>query len=224
MTRAAVILDVDGTLVDSNDAHARAWVDAFSDFGVAVAYEPIRRAVGMGGDKLMPHVSGIEETSELGEQIAAKRKEIFKTRYLPHLQGFPRTRDLIERFLADGLVLAIASSAKEEELNPLLEKAGVADLIAKRTSSDDADNSKPDPDIVVAALQTTKVDAGRAVMIGDTPYDVTAAKRAGVEVIGFESGGWSREALAGAIEVYAGPSDLLDRYDRSVIAGFARPA
>ena len=218
--RAAVILDVDGTLVDSNDAHARAWVDAFDEFGVAVALDAVRRSVGMGGDKLMPEVSGIEESSDLGGRIAKRRKEIFRERYLEQIEGFPRTRELIERLLADGFVLAIASSAKKDELDPLLEKAGVDDLISRRTSSDDADNSKPDPDIVVAAVRQAKVEPNRAVMIGDTPYDVAAAKRAGVEIVGFESGGWTREALAGAVEVYAGPADLLEKYETSVFAGY----
>lgn len=213
---ATVILDVDGTLIDSNDAHAKAWVDAFSEFGITVAYDHVRRCVGMGGDKLMPEVAGIEETSDLGGRIASRRGEIFKKRYLPALRGFPRTRDLIERFLKDGKTLAIASSAKEDELDPLLKRAGVSDLIPKRTSSDDADNSKPDPDIVIAALQQVKAQPHEAVMIGDTPYDVAAAKRAGIEIVGFECGGWTREALAGAIEVYRDPADLLERYESSV--------
>lgn len=213
---ATVILDVDGTLIDSNDAHAKAWVDAFSEFGITVAYDHVRRCVGMGGDKLMPEVSGIEETSDLGEKIASRRGEIFKERYLPSLRGFPGTRDLIQRLLQDGKTLAIASSAKEDELDPLLKQAGVNDLIPTRTSSDDADNSKPDPDIVVAALQQVKAQPHDAVMIGDTPYDVAAAKRAGIEIVGFECGGWTREALAGAIEVYRDPADLLERYESSV--------
>ena len=172
----------------------------------------------MGGDKLMPEVSGIEESSDLGEKIAHRRAELFKERYLPGIQGFPRTRELIERFRADGFTLAIASSAKEDELDPLLDKAGVSDLIEKRTSSDDAENSKPDPDIVEAAVKQAKVEPQRAVMIGDTPYDVAAAKRAGVEIVGFESGGWTREALAGALAVYKDPSDLLAQSDSSPFA------
>ena len=213
---ATVILDVDGTLVDSNDAHARAWIDAFSEFGITVAYDHVRRSIGMGGDKLMPEVSGIEESSSIGEQIASRRADIFKERYLPELRGFPGTRALIERFKADGKDLAIASSAKEDELDPLLERAGVSDLIPKRTSSDDAENSKPDPDIVIAALKQAKADPQRTVMIGDTPYDVVAAKRAGIDIVGFECGGWTREALAGAVEVYRDPADLLERYESSV--------
>ena len=122
-----MILDVDGTLVDSNDAHARAWVDAFAEHGVTVAYDDVRRSIGMGGDKLMPAVSGIKEDSAEGRRIAARRAELFKSSWLPRLRPFPRVRDLLERFAADGFTIAVASSAKAEELDPLLERAGVQD-------------------------------------------------------------------------------------------------
>ena len=213
-----VILDIDGTLINSNDAHARAWMDAFASFGLTVPFDQVRRSIGMGGDKLMPLVSGIEEESELGEQIASRRAELFKTRYLPEIQPLNGTRELIERFLEEGLVLAVASSAKKDELTPLLERAGVHELIEKRTSSDDAENSKPDPDIVAAALKRMKVPAAEAIMLGDTPYDIAAAKRAGIEIVGVESGGWTPEALAGALAVYRDPADLLARYDESPFA------
>lgn len=218
MKCSAVILDVDGTLVDSNDAHARAWMDAFTAFGIAVSFDQVRRSIGMGGDKLMPLVSGIEEDSELGRKIGEHRAEVFKSRYLPQIRSLNGTRELIERFLEDGLVLAIASSAKKDELSPLLERAGVDELIEKRTSSDDAENSKPDPDIVAAALKRVRVPASEAIMLGDTPYDVVAAKRAGIEIVGVESGGWTAEALAGSLAVYRDPADILARYDESPFA------
>jgi HAD superfamily hydrolase (TIGR01509 family) len=216
--QAAVILDVDGTLVDSNDAHARAWVDAFRAHGIAVAYDSVRRSIGMGGDKLMPAVSGIDEDSPRGEAIAADRSRFFKQRYLPNLRPFEGVRPLVERFAADGFTIAVASSAKEEELQPLLEIAGVSDLIARRTSSDDAEASKPEPDIVQAALTQCGCPASRAIMLGDTPYDVEAATRAGVAIVGVESGGWRREDLGGALAVYGSPADLLAGYDASPFA------
>jgi HAD superfamily hydrolase (TIGR01509 family) len=213
-----VILDVDGTLVDSNDAHAHAWVAAFASAGITVAFDRVRRAIGMGGDKLMPAVSGVAEDSTLGQQIAKRRGEIFSEQFLPRLRPFPGTRELVGRFVADGLAVAVASSAKDQELHPLLEIAGVADLIPLRTSSDDAEESKPEPDIVHAAMARTKSAPGRTVMIGDTPYDVEAALAAGIRVVGFRSGGWRDPELAGAVEVYDGPEDLLGHYDASVFA------
>ena len=218
---AAAILDVDGTLVDSNDAHARAWVEAFAEHGITVAFDHVRRSVGMGGDKLMPEVSGIEESSELGAKIASRRGEIFSTRYLPTLQPFPKVRELLERLTADGFTLVVASSAKKEELDPLLARANVADLITGKTSSDDAENSKPDPDIVAAAVKEAGCAKDRAIMIGDTPYDVAAARRAGIQIVGLECGGWTREALSGSLAVYRDPAHLLAEYERSPLASLA---
>lgn len=213
---AAVILDVDGTLVDSNDAHARAWVDAFAEQGITVALDPVRRAIGMGGDKLMPAVAGIEEDSTLGRRISESRARVFKERYLPGIRPFPGTRAMVQRFAADGYTLAVASSAKKAELTPLLEIAGVTDLIAHQTSSDDADESKPDPDIVLAALKRAKCRPEEAIMLGDTPYDVEAATRAGVRIVGLECGGWAKSDLSGAVDVYADPADVLVHYESSV--------
>lgn len=219
---AAVLLDVDGTLVDSNDAHARAWVEAFEDAGIRVDYQRVRRAIGMGGDKLMPHVAGISEDSPEGAGISRRRREIFKSRYLPSIRPFPRVRELVERFIADGFTVVVASSAKDDELAALLERANVADLIEAQASSDEADRSKPDPDIVEAAIERSRAPRDATVMLGDTPYDEQAALRAGIAVVGLESGGWRREDLAGAAEVYADPADLYERYDQSIFARVAR--
>ncbi|MEO8077947.1 MAG: HAD family hydrolase [Acidobacteriota bacterium] len=217
-----MILDVDGTLVDSNDAHAQACVGAFAGHRITVPFDAVRRAIGMGGDKLMPIVAGIDAASSLGEQISARRGEIFKRDFLPSIRAFPGARELLQRCAQHGLVLAIASSAKEDELHALLDIAGLSDLLALRTSSDDAEESKPDPDIVAAALKQTGCAPDRAVMIGDTPYDVEAALRAGIRVVGFECGGWKREDLRGAIEVHAGPAALLERYDTSIVGRLAQ--
>lgn len=219
MTSGAVILDVDGTLVDSNDAHAHAWVEAFEAEGITVPFEHVRRCIGMGGDKLMPEVAGISDDSAQGARIAQRRADIFKKKYLPHIQSFPRVRELLERFLHDGLALAVASSAKEDELKPLLARAGVEDLISVRMSSDDADNSKPDPDIVAAALADVKTR--RAIMLGDTPYDIAAASGAGIPIVALECGGWTRMELQGAVAVYRDPADLLTQYADSPFAALA---
>ena len=211
----AILFDVDGTLVDSNDAHAAAWVKAFSEFNVAVDRDQVRRSIGMGGDKLMPAVSGIEEDSARGKKIGERRSEIFKAEFLPHLEAFRDADRLVAAVKERGLTAVAASSAKQDELKALLKIAGAAWLMDAATSSDDAEESKPDPDIIVAALKRAKATANEAVMIGDTPYDVEAASRAGVRAIGFRSGGWKDADLRGAIAIYDGPWDLLARFDES---------
>jgi len=219
MPLRAVLLDVDGTLVDSNDAHARAWVDAFAEFGRRIAFERVRPLIGKGGDKLVPEVSGIDPESAEGKRLDARRSAIFKERYLPSLKAFPHAKELLERMGAEGLTLVVATSAKDDEMNPLLEICGADRIVAKRTSSDDAEHSKPDGDIVAAALERAKVTAGEALMLGDTPYDIEAAARAGVGAVALRSGGWNDEALVRALAIYDDANDLLARYDESPFAG-----
>ncbi len=220
----AVLFDVDGTLVDSNDAHADAWVAAFRDHGVSVDWLKVRRSIGMGGDKLMPAVSGIEEESAQGAAIAEDRGRIFKQDFLPHIKPFRNAAGLVTAVKQRGFTAVAASSAQEDELTPLLTIAGAASLMDAATSSDDAEESKPEPDIIVAALKRAKASPGEALLIGDTPYDVEAARRAGVRVIGFRSGGWSDADLDGAIAIYDGPWDLLARIDDSPLGLRARGA
>lgn len=215
-----VILDVDGTLVDSNDAHAWAWRLALLEAGFNVPFERIRPLIGKGGDKLLPEVSGLSEDTPEGERVSKRRGEIFQRDYLPRVAAFPRTRELLQRMRGDGLKLVVASSAKEDELRPLLEIAGAADLIEHATSTDDAEESKPDPDIVKAALAASGLTPAEVLMLGDTPYDVEAAGRAGIRTIALRCGGWREEDLAGAgaLAVYDDPADLLARYEASPLA------
>ena len=217
-TIRGVIFDVDGTLVDSNDAHAHAWVDALKEAGHDVPFEKVRVLIGMGGDKLLPEVAGIEKETPEGKRIGERRGEIFATQYLPRLAGFPETEALLQRMHDSNLKLAVASSAEAHELDPLLEKAGAGAFIEKRTSSSDAKNSKPDPDIVQAALTSLGLKPDEVVMIGDTPYDLEAATKAGVKLIGVRCGGWSDLDLAGALAVYDSPADLLAKFDDSPFA------
>ena len=218
-----VILDVDGTLVDSNDAHARAWVEALAEHGIDVEYEKARRLIGMGGDKLLPEIAGLEEDSSLGEKIGETRSRIFKTKYLPHLKPFPRVKELLKRMTDDGLKLVVASSAKEDEMEELLKIAGATEFIEDKTSSSDAENSKPDPDIVQAALDDLGLPPDEVIMLGDTPYDVEAAARAGIKTVALRSGGWRDAELPGAEAVYDDAADLLARYDSSPLAKRAQP-
>lgn len=210
-----VILDVDGTLVDSNDAHARAWQAAFREHGHDADFDQIIRLVGMGGDHLIPEVCGLTKDSPEGTAINKRRGELFKTQELPRLKAFPHTRELLETMRAHGLRLTVASSAQGDELTPLLELAGAKDLVEAETSSSDAEKSKPDPDIVQAALAKLGLAPAQAVMLGDTPYDIAAASKAGVAVIALRCGGWDDEGLQGALAIYDDPADLLAHFDQS---------
>lgn len=214
----AVLLDVDGTLIDSNDAHARAWVDTGRELGYDISFERVRWLIGMGGDRVLPRLTGLAEEGAAGAEVLERRGEIFRERYLPGLRVFPGTRELLARMRDDGHTLVVATSASERDLQALLRQGGLEDLIDGAANSDQAEDSKPAPDIIQAALQRTREAAERAVMIGDTPYDVEAAARAGVRCIGLTCGGWSAAELRGAAEVYRDPAMLLDRYGDSLLA------
>lgn len=214
----AVLLDIDGTLIDSNDAHARAWHEALAHFGHSVAFESLRKSIGKGGDKLLAETAGIDKESPQGKAVDELRERIFMRDLLPRLKPFPKARELLQRLREDGLRLVVATSAKRSEMDALLDLCGAKDLVDAQTSSDDADNSKPDPDIVHAALLKAGVHAGQSAMLGDTPYDIEAATRCGVGTVAVRSGGWDDAGLDGALAIYDDVADLLTRYAWSPFA------
>jgi len=211
------LLDVDGTLLDSNDAHAQSWIDALAEHGVARPFEQLRRLIGMGSDHLLPAI-GIDESSELARALLETRSQIFRREYLSKLQPFPSARALVERMREQGSSLVVASSASKDELGGLLGRAGVADLLELRTSADDAESSKPAPDIIEAAVALSGHVAGELLLLGDTPYDVAAGTRAGVGVVAVRCGGWADQDLKGAIAIYDDPAALLRDFASSPFA------
>ena len=214
----AVLLDVDGTLVDSNDAHAQAWLEVFQRNGYPGTFEWVRELIGKGGDKLIPEVSGLTHDSHEAKRLSKERSALFAREYLPQLRPFPQAEALLRRLREQGLDLIVASSASEDELKPLLEVCGALPFLQDQTSSDDAKHSKPDPDIVQVALRKAGCSPGEAVMLGDTPYDVQAASRAGVHAIALRSGGHPDSALSGAVAIYDDVADLLAHFDDSMFA------
>lgn len=212
----SVILDVDGTLLISNEAHARAFVDAAQELGIpSPPVADVLRLIGMGGDKLIPRAFGFSQESPQGEKLEEAKGNIFRDRYLHSLEPAPGARPLLERLRQDGFDLVVATSANEEDLDGLLRQAGVRDLIDDATSSGEVDASKPAPDVVEAALGQAGAEPGEAIMIGDTPYDVEAATRAGVSIIGVRTGGWNEEELRGALAVFSDLAELLSRYQET---------
>jgi len=213
-----VIFDIDGTLVDSNEAHARSWVDTLHEAGYDVPFDVIWPMIGMGGDKLLPSATGIESDSRLGKDLSKRRWEIFQRDYLPRLKPMPGARELVARVRQDDLAIIVASSAGGNELGALMEAADVADLMEETTSASDAEDSKPDPDIVQAAVRKSGLEPDELIMLGDTPYDVQAAIGANVKLVGLLCGGWTMLELSGATAIYDDPADLLRWYDYSPFA------
>jgi HAD superfamily hydrolase (TIGR01549 family) len=212
----ALIFDVDGTIVDSVDLHAEAWRVAFEKFGKTFPFHEIRRQIGKGSDQLLPVFLSKQELNQFGEDLDEYRSGIFKRDYLPRVQAFPKVRDLFQRIKNDGRQIVLASSAKADELDVYKKIARIDDLIESETSSDDADRSKPYPDIFQAALARLKdVAPENALVIGDTPYDAEAASKANLKTIGLLCGGWTQEELrrAGCVAIYRDAEDLLSNYD-----------
>jgi len=216
----AAIFDLDGTLLDSVDLHAIAWQEAMLAFGHDVGFEQVRSQIGKGGDKLIPVFLSADEQRSHGKELEAWRGQRFKSEYLPLVRPFSAVPDLLRRVRDAGLQIAVASSAKRDEVTKYLDIARIADLVDLTTSSDDAEESKPAPDIFEIVLKKLKINGADAVAIGDTPYDAEAAERANIATIGVLCGGFTEHALkrAGCVEIYRGPAGLFARFANSLLA------
>jgi HAD superfamily hydrolase (TIGR01549 family) len=204
-----ILFDVDGTLVLSNDAHAQAWCEAFAKHGFPAGLAAVRKLIGMGSDKLIEALyPEMNDEAGVADEIKQDRKQLFLTKYVPMLQPAPGARELVQAMQRAGLKTVVASSASSDELEALLRAAGVDDLLTETTTADDADNSKPDPDIIETALDKIGLPADDVLMIGDTPYDIEAAHRAGVRCVAVRCGGWDDTALRGADFIFDDPSDV----------------
>lgn len=217
----AVIFDIDGTLLDSVDLHAQAWQEAFRHFGHEIPFAQIRAQIGKGGDQLLPVFLGPEELKERGKALEEFRGALFKEKYLPKVRPFPCVRELFQKLKANDQQIALASSAKPEELQIFKRIAKIEDLVGVETSSGDAEKSKPHPDIFEAALDRMgEIRRDEIVVVGDSPHDAEAAGKAGLPTVGVLCGGFPEAALreAGCIAIYADPADLLRKYEDSLLA------
>jgi HAD superfamily hydrolase (TIGR01549 family) len=202
----AALLDVDGTLVDTNYHHTLAWYRAFREHGVTLPLWRIHRHIGMGGDQLVPAlVPGVEQ--ELHEAVEETRGELY-AELLDEVQALDQAHELIEDLKARELTVVLASSAPEEELDHYLGLLDARDLADAWTTKDDVDATKPEPDLVLAALE--KAGTREAAMVGDTGWDVEAARKAGIETICVLTGGWAKQELldAGAAAVHESIEEL----------------
>ena len=217
----AVLFDVDGTLIDSNDLHVAAWRETFLKFGVDLPHDVIHGQIGKGGDNLIPALLPPDLVEARQEEIETYRSDLFKRDYLPRVVPFPGVRDLFERLRADGKRIVLASSAKAEEVRFHVGVIGAEDLVEATTSADEVEHSKPDPDIFAAALaKVAPLRPDEVLVVGDSPYDMEAAAKLEIRTVGFLSGGFSGEVLrdAGAAEVHDGVADLLVRYESSLLS------
>ncbi|MEE7457203.1 HAD family hydrolase [Methylorubrum populi] len=214
----AVVFDIDGTLLDSVDLHARAWVEAFAQFDIEMEEAQVRRQIGKGGDQLLPVFVDEARLARDGEAIESYRSDLFKRDYLPLARPFPGVRVLLSHVRDAGQIVALASSGKASEVENYQKILGITDLVDVVTTADDAERSKPHPDIFEAVLSKLSGLPKEAVMVvGDTPYDVQAAAKAGLSTIGVLCGGFPEAELsaAGCVAIYRDPQDLLDGYARS---------
>ena len=218
----AVIFDIDGTLLDSVDLHAQAWQEAFRHFGHEIPFDKIRSQIGKGGDQLLPVFLSAEELKEKGKELEKFRGDLFKQKFLSQVRPFPAVRELFQKIKEKGQRIALASSAKPEELKKFEQIANIEDLVEVETSSGDAEKSKPHPDIFEAALSRLgdKVRVEDVIVVGDSPHDAEAAGKAGLRTVGVLCGGFAEATLreAGCIAIYADPQDLFSRYEDSPLA------
>lgn len=217
----AVVFDIDGTLLDSVDLHARAWVEAFAHYGIRTEEADVRRQIGKGGDQLLPVFVDEARLAREGGAIESYRSDLFKRTYLAQAKPFPAVRALLSHVRDAGQTVALASSGKADEVENYQKILGITDLVDVVTTSDDADRSKPHPDIFEAVLSKLPgLHKERVMVVGDTPYDAQAAARAGLSTIGVLCGGFPEAELsaAGCVAIYRDPQDLLDGYARSPLA------
>ena len=218
----AVLFDVDGTLIDSVDLHARAWQEALARFGVKATFEQVRSQIGKGGDQLMPVFVPEDRLARIGTELEKFRGDLYKAEYMKRVRPFPGVRALFKELLRRGSKLALCSSAKGDELDLYKQLVHVEDLIDAETSADDAKRTKPHPDIFEAGLHRLGkgIPLAEVVVVGDSPFDAIAAHRMGVRAVGVLCGGFPEDDLrkAGCVAIYQDSEDLLRNLDRSPLA------
>lgn len=219
MRKRAILFDIDGTLVDSNDAHVEAWQKAFAAAGYAFSRPEIHAQVGKGGDNLVPSLLP-DAPTEVQERIARAEGDIYKRDYLKQVEPFPGAKEILRDLVERGHTIVLASSASRMELDHYVELLDAEGLLSGTTSKDDVARSKPCPDIFTAALAQTGGPPESAIVIGDTPYDILAARRAGIDAMAVLSGGFEEEELraCGPRAIYHDVVELNASYDSSPLA------
>jgi HAD superfamily hydrolase (TIGR01549 family) len=214
MLLQAALFDIDGTLVDSNDLHARCWIEAFAKFGKRFEWDVVRRQIGKGGDLLVPDLLNAREMRRFGEQLQEYRTALWKEDYMPRVEPFPFARKVLESLDGRGVKLALASSSNADEVAYYTQLIGVGDLLEASTSKSDVGISKPSPEIFRAALERTGGDDARTLAVGDTPYDILSAHRTPIPIAAVRSGGFEDQLLGKAEFLFDDIEELLREIDR----------
>lgn len=212
----AILFDIDGTLIDSNDAHAKSFVKAFDKYRKTVSFIELKWLIGMGADLILEKYLSKNEIKKFGKDLLEYRKQIFLEKYLPEVKTILGVKELFEKLNSDNFLIALASSASDEELEKYKKKLKVSKYLSEETTSDDAGEAKPAPDIFQAAIGKLKnVKISEALIIGDTPYDAEAAVKAKIKIIGVKTGGWSEDKLKaeGCVEVYENIAEIYKNYE-----------
>lgn len=217
----AVLCDIDGTLLDSNALHAECWQKTLAHFGFSVDFHTVVKQIGKGGDYMLPCFIPEDKLPSVEKEIKAFRKKLFHREYIDRVVPFCDARRLLERMRQQGLRIAVATSSEKEDLEAFKTVLRIHDLIEEDATADDAENAKPEPDIFQAGLKALGVQPEEAVALGDTPWDIEAATKAGVGTVAVQSGGWKQEELqeAGALAVYVDVADLLRNFEQSPFVG-----
>ncbi len=216
--RPGVLFDVDGTLVDTNYLHSLAWSRAFRDVGEWAPTNAIHRLIGMGGDQLVPELLGHDSPA------ATARRPVRYKELIDDARVFPHAADLVRRLHSEGLAVVLATSAPDDELAVLRDLLGADDAIDAQTTADDIEESKPSPEVFLTAMRTGSIDPGRALAVGDSIWDVQAARAAGIGCVAVETGGFSQHELseAGAVRVYRDVAELLSQFRTGPLATLLR--
>jgi HAD superfamily hydrolase (TIGR01549 family) len=213
-----VLLDIDGTLVLSNDAHAHAWVEAFSQSGHAVELTQIKGLIGMGGKQIIKKILGENTAESTIEKISKDHRSIFTKKFSTNIKQAPGARELVKKLRHIGFKLIATSSATPDTLEKMLNIADVEDLIPYTVGADDVDAPKPDPEIIHEALRKIGLPKNQSLLIGDSPYDLEATKRAGIMFIGVRCGGYKDHELHGATAIYDNPHELAVNLETSPLS------
>jgi membrane protein len=215
--KSAILFDIDGTLVDSNELHILAWDEAFRDAGFVFSRDELHRHIGKGGDTYVPSLLPNAPEKQQAE-IAEGHGRVYKAKYIEQVRPFPGARELLLRTRDSGRKVVLASSASQEELDHYLELLDARSIVAATTSKDDVEHSKPCPDIFRTAAQKAQAAPDAALVVGDTPFDIEAASRSGIASVAVRSGKFSDEHLRGSLAIYDDVAALLSGFDRSPLA------